>query len=135
MSWKKKDWLKFGGLLALGGTGLGLAGVGPLAGLLGGAGVAGGAGAAATLPGGLSAGAALGEGLTATAGGTGVLNGGLLGGAGLEKGLKGLQMASKFAQMDQPQQIQPAPMPRAPQLAADNEALKRLLKLYGGYQV
>jgi hypothetical protein len=37
----KKDWLKIAGGLALGGTGLGLAGIGPLAGLLGGASAAG----------------------------------------------------------------------------------------------
>lgn len=37
MSWDRKDWLKFAGLLGLGATGAGAAGIGPLAGLIGGA--------------------------------------------------------------------------------------------------
>lgn len=51
MSWNRKDWFKLAGLLGLGATGAGLAGVGPMAGLLGstGQGLAAGA-AGAALP-------------------------------------------------------------------------------------
>lgn len=60
MSLNRKDWLKIAGLLGLGATGFGLAGMGPLAGLLGGAttGTAAGAigaGTAGTATTGLSA--------------------------------------------------------------------------------
>jgi hypothetical protein len=136
MSWLKKhkrELLMGAGLLGLGATGFGLAGMGPMAGLLG-SGMAGGA--AGTLPGGLSAGAALGEGLGATAGGTGVVNGGgLLSGLGnLDKGMKGFQMAGNLLGQGQQEQS-PPPMPRPQVQLADlsnDELRKRLMQLYGG---
>jgi hypothetical protein len=136
MSWLKKhkrELLMGAGLLGLGATGFGLAGMGPMAGLLG-SGMAGGA--AGTLPGGLSAGAALGEGLGATAGGTGVVNGGgLLSGLGnLDKGMKGFQMAGNLLGQGGNEQS-PPPMPRPQVQLADlsnDELRKRLMQLYGG---
>lgn len=57
-SFHKNDWLKLGAGVALAATGLGAAGVGPMAGLLGGASGAGAAGATGAAAGGAAAGAA-----------------------------------------------------------------------------
>jgi phage tail tape-measure protein len=70
MSWHAKDWFNLAGVLGLGATGFGLAGMGPLAGLLGPAASTVGAGVAgADLAGGLGAGAAD-EAVGSLAGGT-----------------------------------------------------------------
>lgn len=70
MSWHAKDWFNLAAVLGLGATGFGLAGAGPLAGLLGPAESAVGAGVAgADLAGGLGAGAAD-EAVGSLAGGT-----------------------------------------------------------------
>jgi hypothetical protein len=42
------------------------------------------------------------------------------------------QKAQSLMGGQQKQPVQPAPMPRAPQMASTNEALERLKKLYGG---
>lgn len=110
----RKDWLKIAGLLGLGATGFGLAGMGPLAGLLGetGAGVAAG-----------MKGASLASGLAGptTAGASGAVGvGNALAGAG-----SGLATAQKIAAPMQMAGLlspsSPPPMP-APQMPAPQAA-------------
>jgi len=123
-SFKRKDWLKVAGGLALGATGLGAAGIGPLAGpmasLLGGGGSIGGA----------ALGAAPGEAIGAF---TGSATGpGLLGSA--TKGLEAFGKAQKLMQLAQgPEQQQPqaAQRPQAAPVPTMTAELERLKKLYG----
>lgn len=124
----KKDYLNLA-LLAGGVTaGFGAAGMGPLAGLLGGAGA--GAGAAAT-------GAAPGEALTSFVGTAAELPGagGLLGaGKGALKGLEALQKARALVALaqgpqGQQQMAQPRPQPAMPM---HGDAMKLWQQIYGG---
>ena len=110
---KKHPWEAAAGAAALGLGGAGLAGMGPLAGLLG-------EGAAAAVP---EAGAALAgaSGLSELAGATGAplastpsVTGGLFGGANVKQGLQGMSAANKAMGLLSPQQTPPPPMGMAP---------------------
>ena len=102
----KKELLGGVGLLGLGATGFGLAGMGPLAGLLGGTGEAIGAGfAGASLPAGVAG--------PTTAGAKGAMGlGGLLGGNLPTGGNASMaMMGANMLEPQQPQQTPPAPPP------------------------
>lgn len=125
MSWRKKDWLNFAGLLGLGATGFGLAGVGPLAGMLGPSALGTATGAA-------------GMGELASVGATGsTMLGeslglpGLLGGAG--KGLDVLARAHGLMQLagGGGQGVATIQAPRVGQMAQGNGA-DYLKRIYGG---
>lgn len=123
MSWKRKDWLQFAGLLGLGATGFGLAGIGPLAGLLGptAAGTATGAAAGGELASvGATGSTMMGKSLP-----------GLLGitPGGMSSFAKAMQLA-QLAQGPQQQQQQAAPRPQVP--VANSDALELIRRLYGG---
>jgi hypothetical protein len=112
-----------GGAAGLGGAGVGtgLAGAEALAGI-----------------GGMSAfgpGAAGMSSLSALSGPGAGMTGSIFDGMTASKMSDYLGKAQKLTQQDK-QQAQPAQMPRPqPQIVTDNEALRRLLKMYGGYQV
>ncbi len=130
MSLHKKDWLGLAALLGLGATGFGLAGAGPLGGLLGtSAGAVGGAaggfgavGTGAELAGGLGAGAAD-EAVGSLAGGTvgnplSISAGNLLSKVGGTSGVSNALKMGKAAQGLLGGSGAPPPMPAMPRAAA-----------------
>lgn len=117
MSLKRGDWAKIIGGLALGATGLGLAGVSPFAGLIGSSGAAGAAGAGGAGAGAAAGGTSLGKVLAPSLIGTG-LSTTMSGAAGTPSSM--MTTPSGVPQMDDP----PDPM-------ALFEALKKM-KRQGG---